>query len=508
MQVCAHVMRLGRRRIVHIAADVAVEVFGFNLFDRYQPGIAFDVLPLAIHMDDLGDIFGTEKVLRLALAIFPIRIDEEDVLALSRTLLVHHQYAGGNACAVEQPGRQSNDGFEPATLDEVFPRLSFFATSKQHPVRHDGGHFPVGLQHGQHMLDEHEIGLLALLRHPDGKAARVLDVLLDVVLTEGRIGEDAVVALQFVVLVLVLGTADRILLTDIGVRDAVQEHVHLADGPSGADALLSKEREIPRISATLPDVVARLNEHPSGAAGRVVHTHARLGIDDLDKSADDISRRIKLSRFLSRRVGEKLDQILIGRAEQVGKLEVFIAQRDLLEILDEVGQRVVVQRPLADLAVEVDVFEHVLKRFDIGVFQSLKRLIQSRADIGLEVANLRPMSDLRNKEGVFVRVDELRGDLLLRHPARLEALGQLLALLIEQIAHPFQEEHAEDVFLVLGRIHVPAQIVARAEQEARQLAKGEFGHPAAKSNEFTQLGQREYLAPALPVERGTRLTPP
>lgn len=71
---------------------------------------------------------------------------------------------------------------------------------------------------------------------------------------------------------------------------------------------------------------------------------------------------------------------------------------------------------------------------------------------------------------------ELSRNLFFRHPSRLEMLGQLLALLIEQIAHPFQEEHAEDVLLVLRRIRVPTQIITCAEEEARKLAKGEFGH--------------------------------
>ncbi len=61
-------------------------------------------------------------------------------------------------------------------------------------------------------------------------------------------------------------------------------------------------------------------------------------------------------------------------------------------------------------------------------------------------------------------------------PWAFRSFGQLLALLVEEIAHPFQEQHAEDVFLVFGRIHVPAQVVAGAEQETRELAEGELGH--------------------------------
>ena len=117
-------------------------------------------------MNDLRDVLRTEEVLRLAFAIFAVGIDEEDVLAVGGVLFVHHQDAGGDARAVEESGGQSNDGVEPAALDEVLPRLPFLAAAEQHAVRHDGGHLPVGLEHGEHVLDEHEIGLLALLRHP------------------------------------------------------------------------------------------------------------------------------------------------------------------------------------------------------------------------------------------------------------------------------------------------------------------------------------------------------
>ena len=203
-------------------------------------------------------------------------------------------------------------------------------------------------------------------------------------------------------------------------------------------------------------------------------------------------RRVKLSRFLSRRVGEKLDQIFVGCAKQVGKLEVLVAERNLLEVLDEVGKRVVIERALADLAVEVDVFEHVLQRMDVHVFQRFERLVEAGPDVGLEVANLRPMGIFGNEEGVFIRIGELRGNLALGHPSCLEVLGKLLALLVEQIAHPFQEEHAEDVFLVFGCIHVPAQIVAGTEQEAGQLTEGELSHVtdyAAMEIELTPLAE-------------------
>ncbi len=67
-------------------------------------------------------------------------------------------------------------------------------------------------------------------------------------------------------------------------------------------------------------------------------------------------------------------------------------------------------------------------------------------------------------------------------PLAFKSLRKLLAFLIEQIAQPFQEQHAEDVFLVLRGIHVAAQVVASAEQETRKLRESQFSHQQSKNN--------------------------
>ena len=44
--------------------------------------------------------------------------------------------------------------------------------------------------------------------------------------------------------------------------------------------------------------------------------------------------------------------------------------------------------------------------------------------------------------------------------------SDLVATLIEQVTGTLEEQHAEDVFLVLTGIHVPAQVVASCQQQA------------------------------------------
>src|ERR1022692_2965181 len=140
---------------------------------------------------------------------------------------------------------------------------------------------------------------------------------------------------------------------------SVKQHVHLADGPGGADALLAIQREVARIAAALADVVARLNEHAARTAGGIVDAHPGPGIDDFHQGANYICRCVEFAGLLARGVGEEFDQIFVGRAQEIGEFEVLIPQRNLFKILDEVGQGIVVERALADLAVEIDALQHI-----------------------------------------------------------------------------------------------------------------------------------------------------
>jgi hypothetical protein len=182
-----------------------------------------------------------------------------------------------------------------------------------------------------------------------------LHVLPDVVLAEGRIGQHPVKALELAILGLVLGLAQGVLLTDDGVRNAVQQHIHFADGPGGAHLFLAIESQFRGIGPAFPQVVAGLDQHAPGPHRRVINTHALLGIADFDADAHHLDRGVELTGLFAGGIRKELDQPLIGSAEQVGKLKIIIAERDLFKVLDEVDQGVVVQGVLPDLAVEVDV---------------------------------------------------------------------------------------------------------------------------------------------------------
>jgi hypothetical protein len=78
-------------------------------------------------------------------------------------------------------------------------------------------------------------------------------------------------------------------------------------------------------------------------------------------------------------------------------------------------------------------------------------------------------------KGVLVWIVELRRDYRLGHAFGFQLLGELLALLVEEVEEPLQDKHAEDDFLVLRGIHIATQVVTGAEQEAGELAQDQLG---------------------------------
>ena len=90
----------------------------------------------------------------------------------SGLFLLHDEDAGGDAGAVEQAGRQADDGLDDVVLDEELADQLFLAAAEEHAVRHDRRHVAVGLEAGQHVLDEHQVGLLAGLGAPVAEARR------------------------------------------------------------------------------------------------------------------------------------------------------------------------------------------------------------------------------------------------------------------------------------------------------------------------------------------------
>ena len=202
------------------------------------------------------------------------------------------------------------------------------------------------------------------------------------------------------------------------------------------------------------------------------------------KSRTTSDGRVELAALLPGAVGEVLDEVFVGGSQQVRELEVVVAQRDVVEVLDELDQRAVIQGPLADPAVEVDALENVLERVRVGVFDGGEGLVQPGADrrfqvgdalVAALVVGVVPAGLVRHEEVVLVRVGQLLLDQLGLQPLGFILGPKRLAILLELVVQPLQEQHAEDEFLVLRGVHVAPQDVARLEELRFELGQRELG---------------------------------
>ena len=149
-QVGPHVLGLGRRGVVGIAADVEVVVVLGQLGVGHHGGERGDVGEPLVGVDDLLDVLGLQVVLRPAGPVLGVGVDEEHLaLALGWLCALgpQHQDAGGDAGAVEEVGGQADDGVEQVVLDEALADVPLGPAPEQHAVGHDGADHPVLAQH-------------------------------------------------------------------------------------------------------------------------------------------------------------------------------------------------------------------------------------------------------------------------------------------------------------------------------------------------------------------------
>ena len=193
------------------------------------------------------------------------------------------------------------------------------------------------------------------------------------------------------------GFGERVVVAHVRVGDAVEEQVHLRDGPDAAVVLLAEQGEVPGVAAVLLDVLLGEDEHAARARARVVDAHALTGLDQADHHADDGAGRVELAALLAGRVGELADQVLVGGAQQVGELEVLVAQPVLGEVDDQVPELLVRDRGLADLAGEVDVLDDAFEG-GVGLLQRRERFVEPVADVVVDlVAEVSPSAPSRGR---------------------------------------------------------------------------------------------------------------
>ena len=449
-------MRLGRGRVVHVAADVEIGVVGLGeqLGHGHDLGVIVHVGESLVSGDDFLDVLGAEVVLRTAGEELGVGVDEKHALAAGLGFVgvggaagavgPHDDDAGGDAGAVEEILRQADDGLDEVFLQPLAANLALGPAAEKHAVGHDGGDLTILAADGEHVLGKHEVALLAGGGAPaPAEALLMLHVLGGVVHGEGRVGDDAVETLQ-VAAVLVPGVQECVGELDVRAGDAVEEHVEAADRPRGGVVDLAAEAEVGGIAAALLHVFAADNEHAARADGGIVNAHAGLGLEDAHDEANHVARGVEVAALLARRLREHVDQKLVGRAEKVGELEILVAQPVGGEVADECLASLVGDDAFAALgADELHVIEDVLQPLGVGLGQGLQGGVEDMAELDGGVLKFR------------LQIAPARA---LRHEKAVVEIGVFAVFLLGLLGHHAGFHLAGDELLALGLKHIGATL--------------------------------------------------
>ena len=192
---------------------------------------------------------------------------------------------------------------------------------------------------------------------------------------------------------------------------------------------------------------------------------------------------------------------------------------------DQVAPFLVGHGRVADTPAEVDVLQHALQRL-IGLLERGQGLVEPVAHLMVQfVAQIRPPGPLRHEERLPVEVAVLCPPVGLGLRAALSELALLhpLALLVEHVAGPLQEQSPEDVLLELRRIHLPPQDVRRREKMPLKLRKRQHAprldaperpwaclappHQAQLDSRRRRVGEAWLVAPAAGGRLAASVTP-
>lgn len=144
----------------------------------------------------------------------------------------------------------------------------------------------------------------------------------------------------------------------------MQEQVHPGDGGGGQVLLLAVELapQAFGVAVLLLHMLDSSQQHAPRTTRGVVDRFALFRIEHLDHQAHHATRGIELACLLVGRIGELLDQVLVGISQHVGGY-VAVAQGQTREVFDQVFQQGVGE---ALLVAPLGIAEHAIEGVGVG----------------------------------------------------------------------------------------------------------------------------------------------
>ena len=425
---------------VDVAGDIEVEVVLLDLIHPHHAGVLGDLQPLVEDIDDLMNVAVTETVLVAVLEIAAAGVHHEDTFSGMGVLLVDDDDAGGNAGAVEEVSRETDDPLDIPLQDEILPDLRFGIAAKEDAVGKNAGAFAGGFEGTD---DVEQIGVISLLVR--GRS-ELLESLIGVIgyihpgapplVAEGRIGHHVVEGFELAMIADKERIRQGVPLSDEGRGVVVQDHIHPGQAGGGGVLLLTVEGDLG--SGFIP----HFQQQRSRAAGRIIHRGAVrrrrfMDADDLRHDSTDLGGGIELSFALAALGGEVAHEVFVGIPQDVVTLGAVLAkiQRPVFKDTDEVGEPLHLLHAAPHLAGVVKV-RHVRQLVGIGQ-RTDNLLVDLIADVGLPLEGNHIL-----ETGTFGDGDRRIGD---------------TGILIGDV---FDEQQDQHVVFILRGIHPPTQLVA------------------------------------------------
>jgi len=127
---------------IDIARDVQVEFALLDLLDADHARVFGNPQPLVEDIDDPVDVYVAQAVLVAVFDVAAAGVDHEDALADVGVFLIDDDDTGGDAGAVKQVGRRTDDAFPNQVLADV----GLGVAPEQYAVRQDASALPCAFQ--------------------------------------------------------------------------------------------------------------------------------------------------------------------------------------------------------------------------------------------------------------------------------------------------------------------------------------------------------------------------